>query len=156
MLLAPGEQRIRSAYAVIDGDHRPDGVQAAGVLYLTNHRIAFEAPSTRGVVRDFLHGRDTRLVVDHPLAEILNASVRQGRIGRPWLVVQLRHGHPAFDVLDPESWVHAIGVAKSAFVAPAESPATVVERQVVKVRCRYCGSLAREADGRCPYCGAGL
>lgn len=31
-----------------------------------------------------------------------------------------------------------------------------VERQVVKVRCRYCGSLADPTDVHCPSCGATL
>ncbi len=31
-----------------------------------------------------------------------------------------------------------------------------IERQVVKVRCRHCGKLGNEVDGKCPSCGAPL
>ena len=54
------------------------------------------------------------------------------------------------------------------YVRPATNPAVppplinpvvlqqTVERQVVKVRCRYCGALADPADVHCPSCGATL
>ena len=36
----------------------------------------------------------------------------------------------------------------------AKRPAkTVIIREVVKVRCPYCGGLYDEVDNRCPYCG---
>ena len=31
-----------------------------------------------------------------------------------------------------------------------------IEREVVKVRCRYCGNLGDERDGKCSRCGAAL
>ena len=156
MLLQPGERMIRSAYAVIAPEFRPVGVRGPGVLYLTSQRLAFEAPATRGRVSDFLRGRDAHLVFDRPLQEVVNASVRRGRIGRPWLVIQVPSGRPAFDVLEPEAWVSAIAQAKRVF-APSSGPSpTIIERQVVKIRCRYCGSLSNEVDGRCPNCGAAL
>jgi zinc-ribbon domain len=54
------------------------------------------------------------------------------------------------------------------YVRPSTNPAVppplinpvvlqqTVERQVVKVRCRYCGSLADPSDVHCPNCGATL
>ena len=47
---------------------------------------------------------------------------------------------------------------------PAPAPARVqaapqthtIEREVVKVRCRYCGNLGDERDGKCSRCGAAL
>lgn len=156
MLLAPGERRIRSAYAVIGPEHRPEGVRGPGVLYLTNQRLVFEASASRGRVQDFLHGRDTHLLFDRPLHEILNAAVRQGRVGRPRLNVQVASGHVTFDVLEPNAWVAAIAQAKRVFAASGPETPTLIERQVVKVRCRYCGNLGNEVDGRCPYCGAAL
>jgi len=155
MLLLPGERMVRSAYAVIAADHRPEGVRGPGVLYLTSQRLVFEAPASRGVVRDLLGGRDSRLVFDRPLHDVVNANVRRPRVGRATLAVQVPNGHPAFDVLDPEAWVAAIAQAKRTFV-PLGGAHLVVERQVVKIRCRYCGNLANEVDGRCPYCGAAL
>lgn len=156
MLLAPGERRIRSAYAVIGPEHRTGGVSGPGVLYLTNQRLVFEASASRGPVKDFLHGRETRLVFDHPLTGLVNVSVRRGRVGRPRLVVQGSNDHVAFDVLEPDEWVAAIAQARRVFAAPGADTPVVIERQVVKIRCRYCGNLGNEVDGRCPYCGAAL
>jgi hypothetical protein len=31
-----------------------------------------------------------------------------------------------------------------------------IERQVVKIRCRHCGNLVNEVEGKCPSCGAQL
>ncbi len=156
MLLLPGERTIRTAYAVLGAEFRPIGVRGPGVLYLTSQRLAFEAPASRGRVRDYLKGRDTELVVSRSLHEIVNATVRRGRIGRPWLVVHVPNGRVAFDVLEPEAWVGAIAQAKRVFAPPTSEVPTIIERQVVKIRCRYCGSLSNEVDGRCPNCGAAL
>jgi hypothetical protein len=156
MLLLPGEHLVRSAYAVIEAEHRPEGVRGPGVLYLTNRRLVFEAPASRGLVRDFVQGRDTHLVFDRNLSEVQNVTVRRGRLGRPRLVVDVGNRRPSFDVLDPDAWVAAVAQARRSLPPPGDSAAMVVERQVVKVRCRYCGNLANEVDGRCPYCGAAL
>jgi hypothetical protein len=156
MLLLPGEHLVRSAYAVIEAEHRPEGVRGPGVLYLTNRRLVFEAPASRGLVRDFVQGRDTHLVFDRNLSEVQNVTVRRGRLGRPRLVVDAGNRRPSFDVLDPDAWVAAVAQARRSLPPPGDSPAMVVERQVVKVRCRYCGNLANEVEGRCPYCGAAL
>lgn len=37
-----------------------------------------------------------------------------------------------------------------------QAPSQVIERQTVKVRCHYCGSLAEETVGKCQSCGAKL
>lgn len=51
----------------------------------------------------------------------------------------------------------ARAAAASRRAAPPMPPPTVVReivREVVKVRCRYCGNLMEEAADRCPFCGA--
>lgn len=157
MLLHSGEHLLRSAYAVVGAEDRPQGVKGPGVLYLTSHRLVFEAPATGGVVRDLLRGRETVLVFDGSLHDISDAHVRRSRLGRTWLVVATPRAHPSFDVLDPDAWVSAIAQAKRALPPPtAVGATTIIERQVVKVRCRYCGSLGSEVDGRCATCGASL
>jgi hypothetical protein len=156
MLLHSGEHVIRSAYAVIEADHRPEGVRGPGVLYLTNYRVVFEAPSSKGVVRDLMRGRETVPVFTSSLHDINDLTVRRGRLGKPRLIVQAGRLRPAFDVLDPDAWVALIAQAKRTFPPPGTAPSVVIERQVVKVRCRFCGSLGNEVDGRCPYCGASL
>ncbi|MGD0249736.1 MAG: hypothetical protein ABSB97_02445 [Thermoplasmata archaeon] len=152
MLLLSGERVVRSAYAVIEPDHRPEGVRGPGVLYLTNYRVVFEAPASKGVVR----GRETRVVFSSSLHELTDLTVRRGRLGKPRLVMQAGTLRPTFDVLEPDAWVALIAHARRTFPPPGSVPSLVIERQVVKVRCRYCGSLANEVDGRCPYCGAAL
>ena len=49
--------------------------------------------------------------------------------------------------------VHANVVVPAPSAAPASMTHTI-ERQVVKVRCRYCGGLYDEVAPKCPSCGA--
>jgi hypothetical protein len=158
MLVHPGESKLRSAYAVMDG-YGPESYRGPGVLYLTTQRVVFESSVSPGLVRGLVRGRDTVTVLDAPLAQIRNASIRRRRLGADHLVLELSVGRPAFDVLDPEGWIAQIAAAKRG-QPPTLTSAPVfvqtIERQVVKVRCRYCASLGNEIDGRCPNCGAPL
>jgi hypothetical protein len=158
MLVHPGESKLRSAYAVLDG-YGPEAYRGPGVLYLTTQRMVFESSVSPGLVRGLVHGREIITVLDAPLVHVHNASVRRRRIGSDLLIVELTAGRPSFDVLDPEGWISQIGAAKRTAPPTLSSPPVFVqtiERQVVKVRCRYCGSLGNEVDGRCPNCGAPL
>lgn len=153
MRLRHGERILRSEYAVLEGGIHPQSARGPGVLYLTNRRIAFE----EGRAARTLRGRAApSLPVNASLHEVEEATVSRRRIRSPRLVVVLRTGRPAFDVLDPEGWSDAIRDALAAPTTPAVVERVTVERQVVKVRCRYCGSLGNEVDGRCPSCGAPL
>ncbi len=165
MLLGPGESVLRSEYAVLLDGSGPGIVRkTAGVLYLTNHRCLFETVLSRGMVRDLVRGRDPAMMLDAPLPTLRNLSVQRPRIGKPRLLVDTGYARAAFDVLDPDEWYQALTKARQALPSPYAAPAAsththtthVVERQVVKVRCRFCGSLASEVDGRCPACGAPL
>ncbi|MGP8077081.1 MAG: hypothetical protein ACLQD8_01255 [Thermoplasmata archaeon] len=159
MLLHAGESILRSAYAVLESGRDNPPHRGPGVLYLTNRRVVFESPVSRGIVRDLVGGRDSRLVLDVPLSDLRNVSVRHGRIRGVRLVLDLFHDRPAFDVLDPEAWVASISQARRDLPPPG-GPGTpsvhLIERQVVKIRCRYCGTLGNEGDSRCPFCGAPL
>ena len=157
MLLGHGESLLRSAYVVAGSGDESRAPNGPGVLYLTNLRIVFEAP----VARRRMVGRagETEVQLDASLHELRNLSVRRTRIGRPRLVLELPHSRPSFDVLDPDGWAGAIAQAKRSLPPnPTVSYTSVhtVERQVVKVRCRFCGTLGNEVDGRCPSCGAPL
>jgi hypothetical protein len=137
----------------------PAAANGPGVLYLTTQRLVFESSVSRGVVRGLVLGKETVTVMEASLLQIRNVSVRRGRIGRERLQVELVVGRPSFDVLEPDAWVAAIALAKRSMPSPYASTAYVthtIERQVVKVRCRYCGGLGNEVDGRCPFCGAAL
>jgi len=159
MLLGPKEQVVRSAYAVLDkGSHDPER-RRAGVLYLTTERIVFEAPRSRGVVRDLVGGPDVDRLIDVPLGAVRNVTVRAGRWAHPRLVLDVEGPRAALDVLEPEAWSSAIADAhRRAGSSPgvASSDRATAGLPVVKVRCRYCGSLAGEADRRCPSCGGPL
>lgn len=157
MLLGHGESLLRSAYAVASSGDESGAPNGPGVLYVTNLRIVFEAPvARRRIVRRV---GETEVQLDVSLHELKNLSVRRARLGRPRLVLELPHARPSFDVLDPDAWVAAIAQAKRALPPYSGSSYTTVhtiERQVVKVRCRFCGALGNEVDGRCPSCGAPL
>jgi len=156
MLLGAHETVIRSAYAVLE-PRSPDRRRRPGVLYLTTERLVFEAPSSRGMVRDLVGGRDVEILVDDPLARLRNVSLRQGRWARARLVVETAEYRAVLDVLEPEAWTVAISDArKRAELASEARPGTTarVDRTVVKVRCRYCRGLGDEGADRCPSCGA--
>ncbi|MGI0154700.1 MAG: hypothetical protein ACREDE_00975 [Thermoplasmata archaeon] len=158
MLVHPGESKLRSAYAVMDG-YGPSAYHGPGVLYLTTQRLIFESSASPGLVRGLVQGREVVTVLDAPLVHVRNVTVRRGRVGRVRMQVELTAGRPSFDVLDPDAWIAAIALAKRSAPPPASGPPVVletIERQVVKVRCRYCGGLGNEVDGRCPNCGASL
>ncbi|MGA7476545.1 MAG: hypothetical protein WBW47_04920 [Thermoplasmata archaeon] len=159
MLLGHGESVLRSAYAVAARGDGTDGPpKGPGVLYVTTLRVVFEA----SVARSRLGRRplaETETQLDASLHELKNVAVRRGRIGRPRLVLELAHGRPSFDVLEPEAWTSTIAQAKRALPPPSGpgwATTHTIERQVVKVRCRFCGALGNEVDGRCPSCGAPL
>ena len=159
MLLGPGESVLRSAYAVASpGDGSAGPPSGPGVLYVTNLRVVFEAPVGRRKLSRRAVG-ETEVQLETGLLEVRNVGVRRGRIGRPRLVLELHRGRPSFDVLEPEAWVGEIAQARRALPTAhtaAGGSFHLIERQVVKVRCRFCGMLGNELDGRCPSCGAPL
>ncbi len=157
MLLGAHEAVLRSAYAVLEP--AGEGRRRPGVLYLTNERLVFEAPGSRGLLLDLVGGRETETVWEEPLVRLRNATVRRGRLARPRLVLD-RTGHRAvLDVLDPDAWVTAISESRrQAELArePGRAPAGPAPSPSVRVRCRYCRSLSDERNDRCPSCGAPL
>lgn len=137
------------------------------MLYLTNFRILFETHVSRG----FLLGMEPLIPLEVPLEHLENLSLGRTRLGRRRLVIHTHATTDEFDVLDPEMWVQAIAQAKLRLPprvpgthtvvvhippSPPSDPPTTIERQVVKVRCRHCGGLFNEVDGKCPNCGAPL
>jgi hypothetical protein len=160
MLLQPGEEILRSEYAVLlEGEGSAVMPRSEGVLYLSTLRCVFEVQPSRGVVRNLVRGRPTVTLLDAPLGFLRNVSVLHPRLGRPRLHVEVPRARMTFDVLDPDGWNDAIAEARRRLPSPHAPPAGTthtIERQVVKVRCRYCGTLGNEVDGRCPSCGAAL
>lgn len=160
MLLGAGEDILRREYAVLlEGQGTGVIPRSTGVLYLTNHRCVYETHPSRGVVRNLVRGREPVTLLDAPLLEVHNITVIRPRLGRARLHLEVPRARLTFDVGDPDAWHRAIAGARRdlPFVPPQSAVAVhTIERQVVKVRCRFCGILANEADGRCPSCGAPL
>jgi hypothetical protein len=98
-------------------------------------------------------------VLDAPLTQVHNVTVIRPRLGRARLHLEVHRARLSFDVLEPEVWRLAIADARRALPSAHVPPIVathLIEREVVKVRCRFCGVLANEVDGRCPSCGAPL
>ena len=157
MLLGARETVLRSAYAVLEPRREAGTARRPGVLYLTTERLVFEAPGSRGLVRDLVGGREVEMLIDEPLAKLRNVSLRRGRWSRARLVVDGSEGRVVLDVLEPEAWTVAISDARRRAELATQGPhgaSSVPERTVVKIRCRYCRGLAEEGSERCPSCGA--
>lgn len=130
-----------------------------GVLTLTTKRLIFES-------RSGIFSRGTFVNVDVSLANITNVTV-EGRIAKK-LCIQLRHGnYPPryeFDLPNPEEWQQSLLRALSAVTAESQSGGAgpsiiereVVVKEIVKIPCRYCGTLVSVTDTRCTNCGAPL
>ncbi len=149
---------MRSAYAVLERGSDGSDRRRPGVLYLTTERLIFEAPGSRGLVRDLVQGREVDLVLDHPLGSLRHASVREGRWARARLVLEIGSRRSVFDVLEPAAWSGAIAEARHRAMLATSGSATSSPRSDreagSRARCRYCGGLLDGRAGRCPSCGA--
>lgn len=160
--LRPGEVILRQAPAQSDG-----GVHAA--LSLTSERVLFSR--TTEVRRGFHKEAHTVTISEVELSRLDGASVAKRLLSTPMLVVMSGGKRLQFKLASPEGWAAAIESARVASVqgrgstgspvvvnvqAPVSVPTRTIERQVVKVRCRYCGSLGDEISGKCASCGARL
>lgn len=155
MLLSGDEVEILREHVVpFRGPH----AEGRGTFFLTSTRLVVEEPRARR-----LRPAEVHTVLDVPLAAITNASVA-AVLRRPrYLLIEMGAQKLRADVVDPMKWVHAIQSAKSGPLRREPAPTTVatvtihtIERQVVKVRCRHCGTLSDEVQDRCPSCGAPL
>lgn len=99
-------------------------------------------------------GERSARVVDRPLREIDNASVRSESSDRLWLDVQFPDVHAILDVLEPEAWARAILQAKRVFATPGSLGVLLAGRPTVRVRCRACGNIVKDPNAPCPTCGA--
>jgi hypothetical protein len=151
MLLLLGETEIRREHAV---PYRWGDGTGRGSVYLTNYRLVLESTPTRG-----LRSSAPTTLLDVSLRQVQNIGV--GRVLRKVRYVQVETGAAPLrlDVVDPAAWVHAVAAARKGVPHPHAPPPVAthtIERQVVKLRCRYCGTLTDERNDRCPTCGAAL
>ena len=155
------------------------GHDKTGTLYLTNQRIFLEKTLVRSKMMGLKKDLIEQPVIVIALSHVANISAEKNLLLKSHrLRITTAKGVYEFRVADPEVWIkHVLQARKGEksgaaqpqqstqvpitvnVVQPAPSPATqkeVIERQVVKVRCRYCGALVDETKGKCPNCGASL
>jgi hypothetical protein len=148
MLLRAGEAIVLQAGVRYWGADGP----AFGTLYLTNQRLVFEQEAG-GV----LTGSSTRTFLDCGFDEIVNIGLSKSPLGKLALRVELREWSGQFRLADPQRWLEEVTrlKAESRPQIPGGAP-HIIERQVVKVRCRHCGALNIETDSQCFACHAPL
>ena len=154
-LLGTGESVLRKARAVSGSGRR-------GELFLTTDRLIFEAPRESGLRHRHLVSK----IFSVMLIELGNANVSKPFLGSPVLRLEAPGVDATLRLEEAGAWYNAIVKAReAAFAAPKAAPQPAglstrethtVERQVVKVRCRYCGNLTDEIEGKCASCGAKL
>jgi hypothetical protein len=151
MLLSGGESQIRREDVV---PYQWGDSTGRGSLYLTTFRLVLEsAPSGR------LRPTHAETIFDLPLRHVGNVSVGVVRRRARYIVLEFPTGTLRLDVVDPVKWFEAVAAAKASLAsvhAPASRSTHTVEREVVKVRCRHCGTLSDERVARCSSCGAAL
>ncbi len=155
MLLSGEEVEVLREHVVpFRGPHS----EGRGTFFLTSTRLVIEEPRART-----LRPAEVHTVLDVPLHHVTNATV-VSVLRRPrYLLIEMGHTKLRAEVVDPTKWVHAIQSAKVSRPRAEPAHATrpvhtvhTIERQVVKVRCRHCGTLWDEVMSRCPSCGAAL
>lgn len=147
----------------------------AGTLFLTNKRIALERIQIKKSHLPII-GKDQKNEIISfvvPLTEVTNVIIVKKRLGRSVAFKISYSGRETqFIVNDPIVWENQILRAKSE-IGPKGSGYGIninvgttgqlgqqtaltqtIERQVVKIRCSYCGSLYDEVLHKCPGCGA--
>ncbi|HEV2316577.1 MAG TPA: hypothetical protein VGV89_03265 [Thermoplasmata archaeon] len=170
MLFNPGESIYHTAQVYSESDG------SVATLYLTDQRLAVELAGRGGL----LGARPAEVQVNAAWVHVRNAPAIRKMIGRPFLQIETTNSRSMWKTEEAERLVDHIAQMKSRFgylppppppptgpaavplphgvvvnVAPS-APSQTIERQVVKVRCRYCGKLGDEVLGHCPSCGAAL
>lgn len=146
-----------------------------GILFLTNQRIYMERIEVEKKMLGLKEERTEHMVLQIPLNFINGVSADKNLIIKSHILkISTAKANYTFRVENPENWKEKIISAKKGDALPGNSTTNaitvnvvqqaptqsiqkeVVERQVVKIRCRYCGTLVEETIGKCPKCGAQL
>ncbi len=170
MLLNEGEKIVFKETSVKYKDHE-------GTLFLTNQRLVFRIIVTEKQLFGLKEKKIEKLLVNSSLEKITDVSIEKSFLGKPkTLVILFKDTTAKFSVDNAEIWAKQILTMKNKIsekkgnsnvpniVINVVSPQTpqppiqkeVIERQVVKKRCPYCGSLVDEGVSTCPSCGAKL
>jgi len=141
-------------------------------ILITNERVILRHPHAMGLKKDY---------TDYNYQDVTNVELAKG-ITRSTVRLVLRFGGEplALENLPNSDAQAAYGVIRenltryqapftqnrmntpayqqppSAQAPPAGGAPTVIEREVVKIKCRYCGALNDETSKACSSCGANL
>jgi hypothetical protein len=152
MLLSVGESVVLREHVV---PYRWGEQSGRVTVHLTTLRVVLERPPRGGL----LSSRVAATVLDVPLRNVTNASLGAVLRRARFVSLETSLGEVLLDVVDPPKWLAAIAAARAGVAHASAAPATVthtIERHVVKIRCRHCGTLSDERQDRCPSCGAAL
>jgi hypothetical protein len=151
VLLSSGESQVRREDVV---PYRWEETFGRGTVYLTTYRLVVE--TTPG---GFLQTGHAETLLDLPLRDVGNVSVGLVLRRARYIVLEFPAGRLRLDVVDPAAWREALSKTKAAAPHPQAmrtSGTHTIERHVVKIRCRHCGTLSNELLSKCPSCGAAL
>jgi RNA polymerase subunit RPABC4/transcription elongation factor Spt4 len=141
-----------------------DANKWSGPLILTNKRLIMERIEIEKSKIPIVGKKRTKesifLVV--PLTEISDVETVKKHMRIPSHIRVIHSGKSTqFTVEDPIMWANLILTNKSGVNNNNHKPSVqseirthLIERQIVKVKCRYCGALYDEVKTKCPNCGA--
>jgi len=145
-VLAEGERQIDQVIASYLGQN--------GILYLTDRRLLFEY--SEGVIHKNIHQ------LGLSIREISTVNAKNPRLGGRELIISAKNPNNGFKTTQiifkiaaiPEQWITKINNLLIPISSKA-SPNLVIEREVVKVPCKYCGTLIDVfRSNTCSQCGA--
>jgi len=141
-------------------------------VLITNQRVIFRHPHAMGLKKDY---------TDYGYQDVTNVVMQKGLTRSTLRLVLRRGGEPlALENIPNSDAEKAYGIIRDnlgRFLNPVplnmgtgpsgqQSPpqtspppsgqTTVIEREVVKIKCRYCGALNDEEAKACTSCGATL
>jgi len=137
-------------------------------ILITNQRIILRHPHALGLKKDY---------TDFNYQDVVNVAMDKGFTRSTLRLVLRMGGEPlALDDIPNSDAQKAYGIIRenlgryqASYVqnmtgapgyqqppAPPASGTTVIEKEVVKIKCRYCGTLNDEMAKACTNCGAAL
>jgi len=144
--LAPDEHILLTNQAKYHGTR--------GTLYLTNMKLEFEYEK-RGII---FKGKYS--AVNLPLQRVAEVSIIGigpfKKLSINLVKDQSSYGIPRyeFNVENPETWKAKVEIAKSVTTEKIPKEKEVIVKEIVKIRCRYCGMLVEATLSKCPNCGS--
>ncbi|MCL5874197.1 MAG: hypothetical protein M1161_02515 [Candidatus Thermoplasmatota archaeon] len=173
MLLNNGENIIFK-----EGNVEIINQKRTGTLFLTNQRLFLEKVVIQSKMMGLKKERVERPLAVIPLSHITDIAAEKNLLLKSHkLRVVTGNGIYEFKVTDSAIWAKRTIDAKKGenfgiSQSPVQAPITVnviqqasptqsvqkevIEKQIVKIRCRYCGTLVDETVGKCPSCEAKL